>query len=57
VGKKEKSKKTDVLRNIGKQFGESIESVLKKIRKAMVGRICKKKEGLSLNERVRGDGR
>jgi len=44
VGKKEKSKKTDVLRNIGKQFGESIESVLKKIRKAMVGRICKKRK-------------
>jgi len=31
-----------MLRSIGKQFGESVESVLKKKRKAMVGRICRK---------------
>jgi len=35
-----KSKKTDMLRNIDKQSGESVESVLKKIKKATVGRIC-----------------
>jgi len=41
VGKKKKTKevKTDMLRSIGKQSGESVESVLKKKRKAMVGRI------------------
>jgi len=37
-----KSKKTDMLRSIGKQFGESGESVRKKKRKAMVGRNCRK---------------
>jgi len=37
----EKKKKTHVLRSIGKQSGESVESVLKKKRKAAVGRICK----------------
>jgi len=40
--------KTDMLRSIGKQSGESVKSVLKKKRKAAVGRICKKKEFLSL---------
>jgi len=30
------------LRCIGKQSRESVESVLKKKRKAMVGRICRK---------------
>jgi len=34
--------KTDKLRNIGKQSGESVESVLKKKKKATVGRICRK---------------
>jgi len=34
--------KTDMLRSIGKQPGESVESVLKKKRKTMVGRICRK---------------
>jgi len=34
--------KTDKLRNIGKQSGESVESVLKKKKKAAVGRICRK---------------
>jgi len=35
-------KTTDRLRNIGKHSGESVESVLKKKRKAMLGRICRK---------------
>jgi len=30
-----------MLRSIGKQSGESVESVLKKKKKATVGRICK----------------
>jgi len=34
--------KTDMLRSIGKQPVESVESVLKKKRKATVGRICRK---------------
>jgi len=37
-----KTKKTDMLRSIGKQSGESVESVPKKKRKATVGRICRK---------------
>jgi len=37
-----KSKKTDMLRSIGKQSGESSESVVKKRKKAVVGRICRK---------------
>ena len=32
----------DMLRYIGKQSGESVESVLKKKRKATAGRICRK---------------
>jgi len=40
--KNRKSKKTDMLRSIGKQSGESIESVLKKKWKATVGRISRK---------------
>ena len=31
-----------MLRHISKQSGESVESVLKKKRKATVGRICRK---------------
>jgi len=31
-----------MLRSIGKQSGESAESVMKKKRKATVGRICRK---------------
>jgi len=31
-----------MLRTIGKQSGESVESVLKKKRKAKVGKICRK---------------
>jgi len=38
-GKKEKVK-TVMLRSIGKQSRESVESVLKKKRDATVGRIC-----------------
>jgi len=37
-----KSKKTSMLRSISKQFGESMESVLRKTRKASVGGICRK---------------
>jgi len=32
-----------MLRSLGKQSGESVESVLKKERNAMLGRICRKK--------------
>jgi len=44
VKKRKKNKKgqTDKLRSIGKQSGESVESVLEKIKKAVVGRICRK---------------
>jgi len=34
--------KTEMLRSIGKQSRESMESVLGKKRKAAVGRICRK---------------
>jgi len=37
-----KSKKTDMFRSIGKQSGESVESVMKKKRQVTVGRICRK---------------
>jgi len=37
-----------MLRSIGKQSGESAESVLKKERKAAVGRIWRKRKVLSL---------
>jgi len=42
-----------MLRSIGKQSGESMESVLKKKRKATVGRFWER--GYAWNERVRGD--
>jgi len=44
VGKTEKNKqyKTGILRSIGKQPGEFVESVLKKKRKAAVARIRRK---------------
>jgi len=45
-----------MLRSIGKQSGESVESVLKKKGKATVGRICRKGRFYAWNERVRGDG-
>jgi len=31
-----------MLRSVGKEFGESVESVRKKKRKAAAGRICRK---------------
>jgi len=40
--KKQKVKNAHMLRSIGKQSGESVESVLKKKRKAAVGRIYRK---------------
>jgi len=43
-----------MLRSIGKQSGESVESVLKKKRKVTVGRICRKGGFSAWNERVRG---
>jgi len=39
--------KKDMLRSIGKQSGESVESVLKKSRKAMVSRMLQKRKVLS----------
>jgi len=45
-----------MLRSIGKQPGESVESVMKKERKATAGRICRKERFQAWNERVRGDG-
>jgi len=47
------SRKTDMLRSIGKQSGESVESVPEKKRKATVGRICRKRFH-AWNERVKG---
>jgi len=40
--RKLKSKKMDMLRSIGKQSRESVESVWKKKANAAVGRICRK---------------
>ena len=40
--RKTNKEKTNVLRSIGKQSGECAKSVLKKKRKATVGRICRK---------------
>jgi len=40
--RKTKSKKTVMLRSIGEQFGEAVESVLEKKKKATVERICRK---------------
>ena len=55
-GKTEKleSKKMRMLRSIGKRSSESGESVLKKKRKATMGRICRKGSFLAWNERARG---
>jgi len=39
-----KIKKMDVLRSVCKPFGESVESVAKKKRKATVGRVCRKRK-------------
>ena len=43
-----------MLRSIGKQSGESVESVPEKKRKATVGRICRKRRFQAWNERVSG---
>jgi len=43
-----------MLRSIDKQSGESVESVLKKKRKATVGRICREEMFQAWTERVRG---
>ena len=40
--KRENKKNTNKLISVRKQSGESMESVLKKKRKAAVGRICRK---------------
>ena len=42
-------------RPIGKQSGESVESVLMKKRKSTVGRICRKGSFQVWNERVKDD--
>jgi len=49
-----KSKKTDMLRSIGKQSEESVESVLKKKREATVGRICSEWKVLSPEWKTEG---
>jgi len=54
--KTKKKKKTDMLRSIGKQSGESVESVRKKKRKATVGRICRKGRFKAGMKERRGDG-
>jgi len=41
-GKNQKVKKTDMPRRIGKQSERSVVSVLKKKKKATVGRVCRK---------------
>jgi len=43
-----------MLRSISKQSGESMQSVLKKKKKATVGRTCRKGRFQVWNERVRG---
>ena len=43
-----------MLRSIGKQSGESVQSVLRKNKKATVGRICRKGRFSAWNERVNG---
>jgi len=44
--------KTDMVKRIGKQSGESVESVLEKKMKATVGKICRTGRFLVWNERV-----
>ena len=43
-----------MVRSIDKQSGESVESVLKKKRKALVERICRKRKVLSLEWKSKG---
>jgi len=54
ANRKGEKQKTGMLRSIGKQSGEPVESVLKNKRKAAVGRICRKGRFKACNERVRG---
>ena len=54
--KKTKKKKTVMRHSIGKQSRESMELVLKKKRKAMVGRICTKGRFKPGIKELRGDG-
>jgi len=44
-----------MLRGIGKQSGESVESIRKKKWKATVGRICVKRKVISLEWKSEGD--
>jgi len=54
MGKKEKKfKKTNMLRSVGKKSGKSVESVLKKKRKAIVRTIYRKERFQAGNKRVR----
>ena len=50
--KTKKAKKTDILRSISKQYGEPVESVRKKKRKATVGSICRKGRSQAWKESV-----
>jgi len=54
--KKTKKKKTVMRHSIGKQSRESVELVLKKKRKAMVGRICMKGRFKPGIKELRDDG-
>jgi len=45
-----------MLRSIGKQCGESVESVRKKKRKATMGKICTKKKVLNVEWKSEGVG-
>ena len=44
-----------MLRSIGKQSGESVESVRKNKRNATVGRICRKGRFQAWNKRVKSE--
>jgi len=49
-----KELKTDMLKSVGKRSKKSVEYVVKKKRKAMVGRICRKRKVQAWNRRARG---
>jgi len=42
-----------IFKCIGKQSGESVESVLKKKMKTTLGKICRKRKVLAWNERMK----
>jgi len=46
----------DMLRSIGKQSGESVESVLKKKKRLRWEGLAEEKVFFACNERARGDG-